>query len=95
MTKFWSRPSVVSKTPLLTVLLLEGANVQQLWRMWSEHTAAGQSLTGWLSVGIALLLWCNFYRVCCPTERFAYWATVFGIGMNAAVSATVVWFRYL
>jgi hypothetical protein len=79
---------------LLTTLLLEYANVGQLYRMWTERTAAGQSLWSWLSVGCALVLWCNFYRVCCPRERFALWATMFGVGMNLAVVLTVIWFRY-
>jgi hypothetical protein len=90
-----SDPSVVSKTPLVTVFLLEGANANQLLRMWHEHTAAGQSLIGWLSVWVALLLWANFYRVCCPRERFAFWATVVGVGMNTAVWLTVIWFRFI
>lgn len=88
---FWSNPSVVRYTPILTVGLLEAGNLQQLCRMWSEGTSEGQSLWGWLSVNVALWLWWNFYRVCCPKERFAFWATVVGIWMNAAVIATVAY----
>ncbi len=95
MPRPWDNPSVVGKTPLVTVVLLENANIQQLVRMWNEGTAEGQSLWGWIFVNLALLLWCNFYRVCCPKERFAFWATVVGVLMNAAVIATVVYFRYI
>lgn len=95
MKAFWKDPQIVSKTPIATVFLLEGANAQQLYRMWTEHTAAGQSLTGWLCVGAALLLWCNFYKVCCPKEKWAYGATLFGFGMNTLVWLSVIWFRYI
>ena len=91
----WSDPRIISKTPLATIVLLEHANIQQLIRMWSEGTAEGQSLWGWISVGFALALFINFYRVCCPKEKFAFWATVLGLGMNLLVILTVVWFRYL
>ncbi len=91
----WSNPALVAKTPLVTVVLLENANIQQLWRMWTQHTAAGQSLWGWLSVNLALLLWCNFYRVCCPDQRIAYWATVVGWALNTCVVLTVAYFRYV
>lgn len=92
--KPWSNPRVVNKTPIVTFVLLESANVQQLWRMWAQQTAAGQSLGGWIAVNIALLLWCNFYRVCCPEQKTAFWVTVVGVVMNAAVIATVVKFRF-
>jgi hypothetical protein len=92
--KFYSNPKIVSKTPLITFILLEGGNVQQLYRMWSTWTSAGQSLWGWVCVNIALILWCNFYRVCCPNEKFAFWATVVGVVINACVIFSVAWFRY-
>lgn len=91
--KFWNDPTVVSKTPILTTLLLEGANVGQLWRMWTYHTAAGQSLLAWFEVFAALALWLNFYRVITPDQKFAKWATGFGLCMNAAVWLTVIYFR--
>jgi hypothetical protein len=93
--RFWNNPTIIGKTPLVTTFLLEYANMGQLWRMWTEHTAAGQSLWSWLSVGMALVLWCNFYRVCCPKERFAFRCTEFGILMNALVCLSVVYWRYV
>lgn len=63
--------------------------------MWTEETAAGQSLWSWMAVGVALVLWCNFYRVCCPNEKFALRCTLVGCLMNVAVCLTVVYFRYI
>lgn len=91
--KPWNNPKWVSRTPLVTTFFLEYANVGQLWRMWREHTAAGQNVWSWVSVWVALWLFLNFYRVCCPKERFAFWATVSGICFNTAVIATVMYFR--
>lgn len=92
--RFWNNPNIVAKSPLVTAALLEAANVQQLWRMWREQTADGQSMTAWMSVGAALLLWCNYYRVICPKEKFALYCTMFGVFMNALVILTVCYFRY-
>ena len=91
---FWSDPKIVSKTPIITFLLLESANIQQLYRMWTTRTAEGQSLWGWCCVNLALLLFCNFYRVCCPTEKIAFWSTVIGVVINFMVILTVIRFRY-
>lgn len=88
-------PKIVEKTPLLSVFLLELANVQQLWRMWTEWTSAGQSVWGWLCVNIALCLWLNFYLVFNRDNKFAIYGTAFGIVMNAAVIVTVMLFRYV
>ncbi len=93
--RFWSKPKFVSLTPIVTTLLLEAANVQQIWRMWVQRTAAGQSLTGWLCVNVALILWFNFYRVFTPKERFARWGTGVGILLNSAVIFSVLYFRYV
>jgi hypothetical protein len=90
-----SDPKWVEKTPLLTTLLLEGANVGQLHRMWTERTAEGQSLFAWLMVCAALILWANFFRVCAPDQKWARWASIFGVAMNLSVCLTVTYFRYL
>lgn len=91
--RFWNNPSIVAKTPLLTTFLLEAANVSQLYRMWTEQSALGQSLWGWINVWFALVLWLNFYRVVTPDQRFAFWATAFGVCMNTMVCLTVIHFR--
>jgi uncharacterized protein with PQ loop repeat len=90
----YNDPAVVSKAPIVASLLLEYANVGQLIRMRTEHTAAGQSLTSWLAVFVALLVWQNFYRVCTPTMLWARRMNFLGICMNLSVIATVVHFRY-
>lgn len=90
-----TNPKVVDKTPIVTTFLLEAANVQQLWRMWTTGTAAGQSVTAWLSVNIALWLWLNFYLVFNRQNKFAIIGTSIGIGLNALVMLTVIYFRFL
>lgn len=92
---WWSNYSVVRNTPVVTTFFLEAANVGQILRMVKEQSALGQSLIGWALVWCALVLWWNFYRVCTPNERRAYWATLVGIAMNTCVILTVIYFRYL
>lgn len=90
---FWRRFDWVDKTPIVTTVLLESANVQQLYRMWTEHSALGQSLTAWICVNVALLLWLNFYRV--KKLKWALYSTIFGVTLSSLVSLTVFYFRYL
>ena len=92
---FISNKNLVSKTPIITSILLEYANIGQLYRMWAEHSAKGQSIWSWASVGLALWLWLNFYRVMLPNEKFAYRATIIGIILNALVILSVLWFNYI
>jgi hypothetical protein len=93
--RLWNDPARVKFTPIVTTGLLEAANLNQLIRMWGEHSARGQSLQGWVCVGLALALWWNWYRVMVPGDRFARRCTAFGILMNALVVLSVIWFRYL
>lgn len=86
----------VLRTPILSVLLLELANIQQLWQMWVvDWSADGQSLTGWLCVQVALWLWLNFYYVITPDAKWAIRGTTLGIVLNMAVCLSVVYWRYL
>jgi uncharacterized protein with PQ loop repeat len=94
MTPWYRQPALVSKTPIVAVVLLELANVSQLTRMWSTGTADGQSVVGWMCVNVALLLWLNFYLTFTPTQRWAIWGTVLGIGMNTSVILSVLWLRW-
>jgi hypothetical protein len=93
--KLWNDPAWVARTPLLTVLLLEYANIGQLWRMWHEHSALGQNVWSWVSINVALWLWLNYYRVIVPggLRSVAARATMVGIVLNAAVIVTVAHFR--
>ena len=93
--KWIKDPKIVSNTPLVTVCLLEGANVSQIWRMWTERTADGQSLAGWLMVTAALVLWANYYKVCTPDQKKAFYCTLVGICLNCIVVFSVIYFRYI
>jgi len=93
--KIRTNRSLVDKTPIITTFLLELANINQMIRMWSEWTAEGQSLWGWITVNIALILWLNFYLVFNRDNKFAIWGTAVGIFMNSCVIMSVIYFRYL
>lgn len=93
---FVSDPKWVLRTPIVSVVLLEWANVQQLVQMWVlDHSAKGQSLGAWLSVQTALWLWLNFYRVITPDAKWAIRGTQLGITLNMAVCLSVLYWRYL
>ena len=87
-------PTQAKYFPIAAACLLEYANIGQLVRMWGEHTAAGQSLPAWISVGAALLFYTAFYWVCTPEQRWARLATAVSSFTNIAVIATVLRFRY-
>ena len=97
MRYIWNDARWVARTPVISVMLLESANVGQLWRMWTVGSSLGQNLWSWVAVQGALWLWLNFYRVLVPKEerRFAFWGTALGIALNGAVCLTVWHFRML
>jgi len=92
--RIWNNRRIMAKSPLITTVLLEFANIGQIARMWHEHTAAGQSLISWLSVQAALWLWLNFFRLFNPEQRFAFWCQALGICLNMLVCLTVIYYRY-
>lgn len=94
MVKILNYSKFVDMCPLFATLLIEGANIGQLHRMWSYHTAAGQSLIAWCCVFIALFLWCLFYKKHNIHQKLAIWSTYIGMGMNASVIATIIRWRY-
>lgn len=67
----------------------------QIWHMWSQHTAAGQSLVGWLELWLALWAYWHFYRTCCPKETIAIWSVFAEIVVNWFVILSVIRFQYL
>lgn len=87
-------PKYVKYTPILTLGLLESANVLQLIHMWSTGTSVGQSPWGWLCVNLALLLWLNWYTVFTPDQKLAIYGTCVGIVLNAAVIATTIYLQH-
>ena len=76
---FWRDPKWVSRTPFHYFYTLKGGANGQIVRMVHERTAAGQSLTSWVGVTFALVLWHNFYTVKTPDERPAIWTARLGI----------------
>lgn len=95
MLQLLSDKKWVLRTPIASVILLEAANVQQLFQMWGwDHSAKGQSLTAWLSVQTALWLWYNFYRVITPEAHWAIKGTQLGIIINSLVCLSVIYWRY-
>jgi uncharacterized protein with PQ loop repeat len=85
--------NLVDKTPILTTLLLEYANIGQIYRMWHEQSAKGQNVWSWLAVNVALWLWFNYYRIKLPNEHFARWATAVGILINSIVIISTIHFH--
>ncbi len=93
--KVWNNPRIVSYSPIATTCLLESANVGQMIRMWRFHTAAGQSLTSWVCVQLALWLWANWYRLITPDQWIARLTIKIGIALNFGVILSVIWWRYV
>lgn len=91
---WWCCPNTINKAPILATVLLEYANVGQLYRMWHDRTAAGQELTSWVAVCLALICYCVFFKVCTPEQKWARYMNLLGVGMNLLVCATVIYFRY-
>ena len=87
-------PKLMKHIPFVTTGLLESANVAQMYRMWTEWTAEGQSVWGWIFVNLALILWYNWYALFAPEQKSARIATGIGIFMNSCVILSVIYFRY-
>jgi uncharacterized membrane protein YbaN (DUF454 family) len=94
LIEFFSNKQIWKNSPFFTTFLLETANVGQIMRMWTERTAAGQSLTSWICVGTALACWANWYRLFTPEQKIARNTCLFGMLVNATVISTVIYFRY-
>lgn len=93
LKSFFSDPEVVTYLPILATILLEIANIQQIYRMCSERSSLGQSVWGWVSVNIALWIWLWFYKITCPKEKVAIFATYMGIIVNLIVILVALYFR--
>lgn len=95
--KYLTEAKYVSKwAPVVSIIFIDVANFGHIWRMFSEQSAAGQSLISWSCVLIALISWFNFYYRVTPGDdgKVARYSTLFGISVVASVIASIVWFRY-
>jgi hypothetical protein len=90
----WNDPAIVCWSPIVTTCLLEGANVGQMVRIWTQHTAAGQSLMSWCAVQLALWLWANWYRIVTPEQWVARFTIKVGIALNFGVILSVLYWRW-
>lgn len=79
--------------PVITLFLLEFANISQLYTMWTTRTSAGQNPIGWISVNAALVLWLLWYLEFTPEKKLAIYATAVGICINAVVIVTTFYFQ--
>ena len=86
----WNNHKWVCRTPLVTAILVESANISQLLRIWREGSSTGQSLLAWICVGIALLLRWNFYRVIAPSQWLARLCIIGSLLINAVLIASVI-----
>lgn len=92
--KFWSNPTTVEYSPVVTSFLIEGSTFLHIRRMWTEHSAVGQSLISWVFVIIAMFLWLNWYRVLTPEKKIAIYTVSFSVLVNIAALLSVIYWRY-
>lgn len=81
----WNNKKWVARTPLLSTLLVESANLIQLARVWREGTGQGQSILAWVCIGLALVVRFNYYRVILPNQRLARLCVLVGMVINVAL----------
>lgn len=91
--KWISDKKIVAKTPIVTVILLEFANIGQIINIIKEKSSTDHSLVSWILVCLALILWLNFYRVICPEQKIAFYSTLVGIFINLSLIFTIIYFR--
>ena len=87
-----SSEKFLTVSPMITAAMLEGANAMQIWRMVTEHSALGQNAWSWVSVNVALWLWCNFYRA--KFLLTALCMTLLSVVITSLVVLTVAYYRH-
>ncbi len=90
---FLNDPKIISKTPILSIGLMQISNLFQMYKIWSEKSADGQSLVGWILVEIALFIWLHFYYICCPKETTAIFSNYLAIIINFLVILSIIKFQ--
>ncbi len=91
--KMFNNPKYVSKSPLVSSVMFEAATIGQIWRMTHEHTSAGQNPWAWFAIIIGLGLFVNFYRVCCPTQKFALWCAALSALLTTVGLGVVLYYK--
>lgn len=87
------KPEIVSKYPMAAGLLFFANTVSQIIRIWVNESSKDQSLLGWSSLTLALIILLVFYRVCCPTEKYMFWSTIVEILANLFLIGSVIVFQ--
>lgn len=87
-------PKLVSRLcPTIACAFFLWCYAGQVIHMWTKHTAAGQSLFGWIGLAIALCSIHHFYCVCTPKERIAIWSVRAEIMLNIVIIVQVLCLR--
>lgn len=93
--RFLNNKKLFSFTPVATMFMIESANIQQVVQMFIQKSSEGQSISGWICIIIALLMWANFYRLFNPEQKMAFWSALVGVFINTFVVLTIIYFRYI
>ncbi len=83
-------PNVVSKYPIFAGLLFFANTLSQLFRIWINKSSKDQSLIGWSSLTLALIVLLLFYKICCPKEKYMFWSTVIEILANLILIISII-----
>lgn len=71
------------------------SDISQIVRMFTEQSAAGQSLWGWISITQALILYAVFFRIETPDKKLVFWCTMVNGFVVSLIAVTIVFFRYI
>lgn len=84
---------LIPRIPLVTSFIFATAYIAQMVRMWTQRSALGQSVFGWIQVGIALVLFYIYYSEMLPNEKIPKYCTVFEIALVLGIIGTTILFR--
>lgn len=82
------RDRIVNYFPVASSVLIESGQCGQLYRMWTQHTAAGQNVWGYVSILVALVLWCFYHRR--NKAKTALYVTMLSCVILMAVIVTIL-----
>lgn len=93
MTRILRSESFLMRSPLISSLLFYACNLGLLVEMWSTHSAAGHSVSAWLSAFVAQALWVNYFRVRTPGEFWTNATAWLTLGFFVVMLGTVAYFQ--